>query len=67
MDDYISIETRLPIDGEKVQMQFKCDNEIRICRGFFYLNGGEPVFASFGSQVTDVVAWKHCNSNMGFS
>ena len=31
-----------------------------ICRGMFYWNGGKPVFASYGTDITDkVVAWDY--------
>lgn len=27
-------------------------------KGMFYWNGKQPVFASYGSQITDVIKWK---------
>lgn len=66
MEDYTSVDTRLPKNNEKVQMKFICDGEVRVIRGFFYINDTRPEFVAFGSEVENVVAWKPCNSNMGF-
>lgn len=31
----------------------------RIRKGMFYINGKTPTFASYGSEVKDVVAWAY--------
>lgn len=31
----------------------------RIKKGMFYMNGKKPTFASYGSEVKDVVAWAY--------
>ena len=31
----------------------------RIAKGMFYMNGGNPVFASYGSPVPNVTEWAY--------
>lgn len=43
-----------------VYMKFR-DGRIR--KGMFYINGTEPTFASYGSRMTDVIAWAYRDRN----
>ncbi len=56
---YIDIASGVyPNDLERVYIKCKSDNgNIRIIKGFFYRNGGKPVFASYGSEVENVITW----------
>jgi hypothetical protein len=31
----------------------------RITKGMFYMNGGKPVFASYGTEVENVTEWAY--------
>ena len=50
---------RLPdCKGSQVRVYIKKSNG-NISKGMFYINGKTPTFASYGSQVFDVVAWAY--------
>ena len=45
-----------------IPVQIKLKNQSIWRNGMFYLNGGKPVFASYGIDVTEKVAeWKYKN------
>lgn len=52
---------------EKVQINFQYEGEERVIRGFFSMNETKPVFNAFGSEVSNVVGWKPCESSFGFN
>ena len=31
----------------------------RIWKGMYFMNGGKPTFASYGSEIANVVAWAY--------
>ena len=53
--DFISVKEALP-EHTKVYIK-TADNKIR--KGMFYMNGGKPVFASYGSPVENVTHWAY--------
>ena len=54
--DFVSVAERLPENGECTFVYIKRSNG-GICKGMYYKNGLKPTFASYGSEVEDVVAW----------
>ena len=56
---FTDVSERLPeINGSQVRVYIKKSNG-SISKGMFYVNGRTPTFASYGSQVFDVVAWAY--------
>lgn len=56
---FTDVSERLPdCKGSQVMVYIKKPNG-SITRGMFYVNGRTPTFASYGSQVFDVVAWAY--------
>ncbi len=52
-------EERLPeTHGSQAFVYIKRANG-KVTKGMFYVNGKQPVFASYGSEVTDAVAWAY--------
>ncbi len=48
-----------PNDLDRVYIKYKSsyNGKIRIIKGFFFWNGGKPVFAAYGGDVENVIAW----------
>jgi len=60
MKEFISVKIELPKDSQKVWIKFICDNKERLARGIFFINkedGNKPEFYSYGSKITNVLAW----------
>ena len=55
--DFISVKEAFP---EHAKVYIKTVNN-RVCKGMFYMNGGKPVFASYGSPVENVTHWAYWN------
>ena len=56
---FTDVIERLPeTKGSQVKVYIKKSNG-RISKGMFYINGRKPTFASYGSEVLDVVAWAY--------
>lgn len=55
--EFISIKEALP--KHPIVYIKTADNRVR--KGMFYMNGGTPVFASYGSPVEDVTHWAYRN------
>ena len=57
---FTDVTERLPeTKGSQARVYIKKSNG-GISTGMFYMNGRTPTFASYGSQILDVVAWAHC-------
>lgn len=57
---FISVKEAYPKDGEHVLIKYKGNgDDEHIIKGFYYKNGGKPTFASYGSEVSDVIAWAY--------
>ena len=56
---FTDVTERLPeTKGSQVRVYIK-KSDGSISKGMFYINGRTPTFASYGSQVFDVVAWAY--------
>lgn len=56
---FTDVTERLPeTNGSQVKVYIKKSNG-SISKGMFYMNGRTPTFASYGSQILDVVAWAY--------
>ena len=56
---FADVSERLPeTKGSQVKVYIKQSNG-SISKGMFYMNGRTPTFASYGSQILDVVAWAY--------
>lgn len=56
---FTDVTERLPeTKGSQVMVYIKKSNG-SISKGMFYINGRTPTFASYGSQILDVVAWAY--------
>lgn len=56
---FTDVSERLPdCKGSQVRVYIKKSNG-SISKGMFYINGRTPTFASYGSQVFDVIAWAY--------
>jgi hypothetical protein len=59
--EFISVKKALPeYSNNQARVYIKCSDG-RITKGMFYYNGGEPVFASYGSRITNVTEWAYWN------
>lgn len=58
--EFVSVKKALPeTNGNAVSVYIKQND--KICKGMFYMNGGKPVFASYGSTIENVEAWAYYN------
>jgi hypothetical protein len=56
---FTDVAERLPeTKGSQVRVYIKKSNG-SISKGMFYINGRKPTFASYGSEVFNVVAWAY--------
>lgn len=68
MNDRISVEHHYPKNGQRVQFYFMAEDEKRVCRGYFHIVDGSPVFTDSNGNVVDgVIEWLPCNSKLTFS
>ena len=57
---FTNVSERLPdCKGSQVMVYIKKSNG-RTSKGMFYMNGTKPTFASYGSEIQDVIAWAYC-------
>ena len=57
---FTNVYERLPdCNGSQVRVYIKKSNG-RTSKGMFYMNGTKPTFASYGSEIQDVIAWAYC-------
>ena len=57
---FTNVFERLPdCKGSQVMVYIKKSNG-RTSKGMFYMNGAKPTFASYGSEIQDVIAWAYC-------
>ena len=56
---FTSVKEALPeTNGNQAFVYMKRSNG-KINAGMFYYNGGKPVFASYGSQINNVIEWAY--------
>lgn len=56
---FTNVSERLPdCKGSKVRVYIKKYNG-SISKGMFYMNGTKPTFASYGSEIQNVIAWAY--------
>ena len=56
---FTNVSERLPdCKGSQVMVYIKKSNG-RTSKGMFYMNGTKPTFASYGSEIQDVIAWAY--------
>ena len=56
---FTNVSERLPYcKGSQVRVYIKKSNG-RTSKGMFYMNGTKPTFASYGSEIQDVIAWAY--------
>ena len=56
---FTNVSERLPdCKGSQVRVYIKKSNG-SISKGMFFMNGTKPTFASYGSEVQDVIAWAY--------
>jgi hypothetical protein len=48
----------LPRENEKILIQFTKDGVERRTKGFYFTNGTKPEFASYGSEINNVIGWE---------
>ena len=57
---FTNVSERLPdCKGSQVRVYIKKSNG-STSKGMFYMNGTKPTFASYGSEIQDVIAWEYC-------
>ena len=57
---FTNVSERLPdCKGSQVRVYIKKSNG-RTSKGMFYMNGTKPTFASYGSEIQNVIAWAYC-------
>lgn len=57
--EFVSVNEAFPeYVGSQASVYMKCSDG-RIRKGMFYYNGGKPVFASYGSQIENVIEWAY--------
>lgn len=57
MKEYIEIEKQLPRENQNVFIFYNSEDVIKRTRGFYFTNGLKPTFASYGSDIQNVVGW----------
>lgn len=56
---FTNVSERLPdCKGSQVRVYIKKSNG-STSKGMFYMNGKKPTFASYGSEIQDVIAWAY--------
>ena len=56
---FTNVSERLPdCKGSQVRVYIKKSNG-STSKGMFYMNGTKPTFASYGSEIQDVIAWAY--------
>ena len=56
---FTNVSERLPdCNGSQVRVYIKKSNG-STSKGMFYMNGTKPTFASYGSEIQDVIAWAY--------
>ena len=56
---FTNVSERLPdCKGSQVMVYIKKFNG-STSKGMFYMNGTKPTFASYGSEIQDVIAWAY--------
>ena len=56
---FTNVSERLPdCKGSPGRVYIKKSNG-SISKGMFFMNGTKPTFASYGSEVQDVIAWAY--------
>ena len=56
---FTNVSERLPdCKGSQVRVYIKKSNG-RTSKGMFYMNGTKPTFASYGSEIQNVIAWAY--------
>ena len=56
---FTNVSERLPdCKGSQVRVHIKKSNG-STSKGMFYMNGTKPTFASYGSEIQDVIAWAY--------
>lgn len=56
---FTNVSERLPdCKGSQVMVYIKKYNG-SISKGMFYMNGTKPTFASYGSEIQNVIAWAY--------
>lgn len=59
---FISVNEALPEthnNAKSVYIKAERDGKEKITKGMFYMNGGKPTFAAYGSTVEGVKAWAY--------
>lgn len=57
--NFISVKEALPETNGNVAFVYMKRSGGKIMGGMFYMNGRKPVFAAYGSQINDVIAWAY--------
>lgn len=57
--NFTSVNEALPETNGNQASVFMKRSDGRITAGMFYMNGGKPVFAAYGSSVENVIAWAY--------
>ena len=56
---FTDVTERLPeTNGSQVKVYIKKSTG-STSKGMFYMNGTKPTFASYGSEIQDVIAWAY--------
>ena len=56
---FTNVSERLPdCKGSQVRVYIKKSNG-STSKGMFYMNGTKPTFASYGSEIQNVIAWAY--------
>ena len=56
---FTNVSDRLPdCNGSQVMVYINKSNG-SISKGMFYMNGTKPTFASYGSEIQNVIAWAY--------
>ena len=56
---FVSVKEALPETNGNQAFVYMKRSGGRILGGMFYMNGRKPVFAAWGSQINDVIAWAY--------
>lgn len=56
---FVSVEEALPETNGNHAFVYMKRSGGKILGGMFYMNGRNPVFAAWGSQIPDVIGWAY--------
>lgn len=56
---FYSVNEALPEYTGGAALVYMKRSDGRVTKGMFYMNGNKPTFAAYGSEITNVIAWRY--------